>query len=98
MARGHRGGYGFSSSGCAYCSEPITLVGNHWKSAKTDAIFALEIVAIIVLLVCLGLTVNFKWTQRHGSKDTRRTAGYLFATISAIMYDPLRFEFKSANI
>jgi len=86
MARG-RGGSGFSGgSGCDYCTSSLTLLGYNWKNSKVDGYFAIQIIAIVILLVCLGLMTQFKWTRQNGAKDTPRSVLYLIATISAIIF------------
>ncbi|KAH8597016.1 hypothetical protein B0O99DRAFT_98530 [Bisporella sp. PMI_857] len=86
------GGSSSSSSGggsggisCPACTEKIRLWGDDWKNKKTNALFAFEIIAIIVLLACLVAATRFKWVRQAG-RDRLRSIGYVIATISAIVY------------
>jgi len=63
----------------------LFLSGLNWKDGKTDGFFAIEIIAIIVFSICLGLTAIFKWTRHHGGRDKARTALYIVTAISYII-------------
>ncbi|OBT60980.1 hypothetical protein VE03_09647 [Pseudogymnoascus sp. 23342-1-I1] len=76
-----RGGGGYSSGGsssCYYCLEPMVLPGFNWMMPTTTALFAMYIIAMVVLIVCLILTRRFKWIRERGS-DKLRNSGYTTA-------------------
>lgn len=73
------------SSSCDYCNDPITLRGNRWKNDKSNGLFALRVIALVVFLICLGLMIMFKWTKANGARDRLRSVGYFIATASGIM-------------
>ena len=97
--RGGEGG-GWSVP-CPACNKPLYLEGYHWKvgvlrilcfsilmyiqDAKTNALFALWVIALFVLVACLILSTRFKW-QRQVGLDKLRRKGYVIAASSAFMY------------
>ncbi|RDL33836.1 uncharacterized protein BP5553_08204 [Venustampulla echinocandica] len=81
-----RGGSSYSSSsGCGACLDELELYGFHWRSSRTNALFAFAIIATLVLFACLVLATRFKWVRR-GGRDSLRTIGYVFAAFSMMSY------------
>lgn len=45
---------------CGACTAPLELNGENWKDAKLDALFAVQIIAAFVILLCMVLSFTFK--------------------------------------
>ncbi|KFY85484.1 hypothetical protein V500_08379 [Pseudogymnoascus sp. VKM F-4518 (FW-2643)] len=80
MAPRRGGGYSSGSSSCSYCNVPMTLGGHAWLSPRTNALFALSIILLLVLVACMILTRRFKWIRERGT-DKLRNSGYLTAAV-----------------
>ncbi|KFY71935.1 hypothetical protein V499_07907 [Pseudogymnoascus sp. VKM F-103] len=78
-----RRGGGYSSGGgstCAHCLDTFTMTGYGWQNPTTTALFALYIILLIILIVCMFLTRRFKWIRERGT-DKLRNRGYFIATL-----------------
>ncbi|OBT86735.1 hypothetical protein VE02_06251 [Pseudogymnoascus sp. 03VT05] len=75
-----RGGYSSGGgSSCAHCLDTATLNGYGWRNPTATALFAMYIILLIILIVCMFLIRRFKWIRERGT-DKLRNKGYTIAT------------------
>ncbi|KFY71672.1 hypothetical protein V499_08150 [Pseudogymnoascus sp. VKM F-103] len=58
---------------------------SRWKDATVNALFAMNIIALLVLVLCMILTRRFKWIREKGT-DKLRNSGYLFAAFCMFLH------------
>ncbi|KAG9234699.1 hypothetical protein BJ875DRAFT_6569 [Amylocarpus encephaloides] len=85
---GYGSGYssGYSSSSCSACLATFRHRGRDWSDAETNAMFAFEIIAIIVLIACVVLATRFKWVRRSSRSDKLRHSGYVISALALIIF------------
>ncbi|KFY05760.1 hypothetical protein V491_09032, partial [Pseudogymnoascus sp. VKM F-3775] len=92
-----RGGGGYSSgssSSCYYCTETTYLPGYNWQYPTSTALFALNVILLIVLIACMVLTRRFKWIRERGT-DKLRNSGYFTATLFMFLSTLLQVIFSA---
>ena len=55
------------------------------QDGKTNGIFAIECIAIVVLVACLILSTRYRWVREAGL-DRLRNNGYKIAASSQLVY------------
>ncbi|KFY08385.1 hypothetical protein V492_06277 [Pseudogymnoascus sp. VKM F-4246] len=77
--------YDFDSGGSDGFDGPHGGSYHGWKDAATNALFATNIIALLVLILCMILTRRFKWIREKGT-DKLRNSGYLIATFCMFLH------------
>ncbi|KFY49383.1 hypothetical protein V496_10049 [Pseudogymnoascus sp. VKM F-4515 (FW-2607)] len=75
--------YGGSNNSSYNASLGVASYG--WKDPATNALFAMNIIALLALVLCMILTRRFKWIREKGT-DKLRNSGYFFATFCMFLH------------